>query len=96
MLYDPEDAVAVAAKLLRSGHCEGRFIKRNFDDFDESNYNSNDGARDWERRARGKYKNKAKKRAANMETMIEGKIRVKTEMNISLSKKEKAEKEDEK
>ena len=31
-----------------------------------------------------------------MEAMIEGKIRVKTEKNISLSKKEKSEKEDEK
>ena len=78
MLYNPEDAVAVAAKGLRSGHCEGRFIKRNFDDFDESEDNSNDGARYRERREEAKYNKKAKKIAANMEAMIEGKRRVKT------------------
>ena len=43
--------------------------------------------------AKANYKNKADKRSAKLEAMIEGKIRVKTEEKRSLRKKEKAEKE---
>ena len=55
-MYNPEAASAAAAKGLRSGHCKVRFIKGNFDDFDKSEDNSNNGARDRERRAKAKYK----------------------------------------
>ena len=73
----------MAAKGLKSGHCEDRSIKRNFDDFDESKDNSNNGARDQERRAKDKYKKKDDKRSAKLEVMIQGKIRVKTAENRS-------------
>ena len=45
-LYNPEDSSAAAAKGMRSDHCEVRFVKLNFDDFDDSDKNSNDGAID--------------------------------------------------
>ena len=79
-----------SGEKLRSGHCKGRFIKHNFDDFDDSDDNINGGASDRERRAKAKYKNKADKRVAKLEAMIEEKIRVKTEEKKSLRKKDKA------
>ena len=87
-MYDPEAASAAAAKGLRSGHCKGRFIKRNFDDFDESDDEKNGRASDQERIEKAEYKKKADKRAVNLEATIEGKIRVKTEKKRSLRKKE--------
>ena len=45
-MYNPEDASAAAAKGMRSNHCKVRFIKRNLDDFDNSDKNSNNGASD--------------------------------------------------
>ena len=77
-MYDPKAKSAVAAKGLRSGHCKGRFFKRNFDDFDGSDDDINGGASNRERRAKAKYKKKADKRATNLEAMIEVKIRVET------------------
>ena len=65
-------------KGLRSGHCEGRCIKRTFDDFDKSEDDRNNGARDRESRSKAKYNKKDNNRAANIEAMIEGKRRVKT------------------
>ena len=92
-MYDPKAASSAAAKGMRSRRCKGRFIKHNFDDFDNSEVDSNGRASDWERRAKAKYKKKANKIAAKLEAMIEGKIRVKTEEKRSLRKKEKSEKE---
>ena len=63
-LYNPEAASAPEVKGLRSGHCEGRCIKRTFDDFDKSEDVSNNGARDRERRSKDKYKKKEDNRAA--------------------------------
>ena len=45
-MYNPEDASAAATKGMSSDHCKGRLIKRNFDDFDDSDENSNNRASD--------------------------------------------------